>query len=214
MKVALYVRVSTSDKGQTVENQLLDLNEVAARMKWDVVAVFSDHVSGAKGREKRPGFDALLKGVTRREFDLVAAWSVDRLSRSLSDLVGFLNELQARNVGVYLHTQGFDTTTPAGRAMVSMCGIFAELERAILRERIMAGLRRSTKKAGRPAMAPAKMEAIRHALQAGSGVRETARKLRTSATTVSRIKRSLSQPESGVAEHVIPTELEGDRVPV
>lgn len=193
MKVAFYVRVST-DRGQTVENQLLDLRGVASRMGWEVVAVFSDQgISGAKGREKRPGYDALLKAVARKEFDLVAAWSVDRISRSLSDLLTFLGDLEARNVGVYLHQQGFDTTTPSGRAMVAMCGIFAELERSILRDRIMSGLRRSTKKPGRPPMSPTKIEAIKSSLASGCGVRATARKLKASATTVSRIRSGMTE---------------------
>lgn len=102
-RVAIYGRIST-DRGQTVENQLRVLHEVAARLGWEVVAVHADEgVSGAKSRDKRPAFDALLKGIARREFDMVAAWSVDRLGRSLPDLVGFLGELQAREINLYLH---------------------------------------------------------------------------------------------------------------
>ena len=100
-------------------------------------------ISGAKGREKRPGLDAMLKGVTRRDFDLGAAWSVDRLGRSLQDLVATLGELQAKGVGLYLHQQGIDTTTPAGKALFQMLGVFAEFERAMIREHVMAGLRRA-----------------------------------------------------------------------
>ena len=103
-RAALYVRVSTSDKGQTVENQLQPLQEAAGRLGWTVVAIYRDEgVSGARGRDKRPGLDALLKGVARRHFGIVAAWSVCRLGRSLSDLIGLLNELQARDVDLYLH---------------------------------------------------------------------------------------------------------------
>src|SRR5215217_6696001 len=102
-RVAIYARVST-DKAQTVENQLRQLNEVAVRLEWTVVAVFTDEgISGAKGRDQRPGYDALLKGVARKEFDLIAAWSVDRLGRSLQDLVGFLADIQSRDIGLYLH---------------------------------------------------------------------------------------------------------------
>lgn len=97
-RVAFYVRVSTSD-GQTTENQLRQLHEVADRSGWIVTAVFRDDgISGAKGRDRRPGLNAMLKAVTRREVDLVAAWSVDRLGRSLPDLLHLLGELQARGV--------------------------------------------------------------------------------------------------------------------
>ena len=101
-RAALYVRVSTADRGQTVENQLRPLQEAAARLGWAIVAVHRDEgISGAKGRAQRPGLDALLRGVTRREFDIVAAWSVCRLGRSLPDLIGLLGELQARGVDLY-----------------------------------------------------------------------------------------------------------------
>ncbi len=104
-------------------------------------------LSGAKGRDQRPGLDALLKAVTRREVDLVAAWSVDRLGRSLTDLLGLLTELHAKGVDLYLHQQGLDTSTPSGRAMFQMMGVFAEFERAMIRERVMAGLARAGRKA-------------------------------------------------------------------
>src|SRR5688572_3745287 len=98
-RVALYARVST-DRSQTVENQLRELQEVAIRLGWTVVAVFTDEgISGAKGRDQRPGFDSLLKGVARKEFDLIAAWSVCRIGRSLQDLVGFLADIQSREIG-------------------------------------------------------------------------------------------------------------------
>src|SRR3954463_12938963 len=98
-RAALYVRVSTGDGCQTPENQLRHLQEAAQRLNWTVVAIFSDQgISGAKGRDRRPGLDALMKGVARKEFELVAAWSVDRLGRSLPDLGALLGELQARGV--------------------------------------------------------------------------------------------------------------------
>src|SRR6201999_1454509 len=100
-------------------------------------------VSGAKGRDKRPGFDRLMIAVARREIDMVAAWSVDRLGRSITDLVGFLTDLHAKGVDLFLHQQGLDTSTPSGRAMFQMLGVFAEFERAMIRERVMAGLSRA-----------------------------------------------------------------------
>src|SRR5579872_6156893 len=107
--VAVYLRVSTAE--QSTANQLRDLRAAAKRHGWAVVAVFEDKaVSGSKGRDDRPGLDQLLKAVTRREIDMVAAWSVDRLGRSLTDLLGTLAELHANHVGLYLHQQGLDTT--------------------------------------------------------------------------------------------------------
>ncbi len=150
---ALYARVSTHN-GQTPENQLRELRAVAKRHGWKVVTTYTDEgISGAKGRDKRPGLDALLKGVARKEFDVVAAWSVDRLGRSLQDLIGTLNELKAKNVDLYLHKQGLDTATPAGKAMFQMLGVFAEFEREIIAERIHAGLARAKEqgtKSGKP----------------------------------------------------------------
>ena len=150
--VALYLRVSTGE--QTIENQRIGLEAMAARSGWKIAAVFKDEgISGTKGRDKRPGFDQLLKGVSRREFDLVAAWSVDRIGRSLQDLLSFLGELQAKNVDLYLHQQGLDTSTPAGKAMFQMMGVFAEFERAMIVERVNSGIARARaqgKRIGRP----------------------------------------------------------------
>jgi hypothetical protein len=143
-RAALYVRVSTSDRGQSVENQLQPLQEAAARLGWSIVAVFRDEgISGAKGRQSRPGLDALLKGVARREFDLVAAWSVCRLGRSLSDLIGLLGELRSRDIDLYLHQQALDTSTPSGRMLFGMLSVFSEFERAMIRDRVLAGLDRA-----------------------------------------------------------------------
>ena len=118
-RVALYLRVSTTE--QTVENQQRELMVAAERHGWQVTSTFADEgISGTKQRDKRPAFDGLCRGIARREFDLVAAWSVDRLGRSLQDLVGFLGELHGKGIDLYLHQQGIDTTTPAGKAMFQM----------------------------------------------------------------------------------------------
>jgi DNA invertase Pin-like site-specific DNA recombinase len=190
-RVALYTRVSTDS--QTVENQHRELKAVAERLGWIIVAELSDEgISGAKGREQRPAFDRLMQMVTRREIDLIAVWSVDRLGRSLQNLVGFLNEINERQVDLYLHTQGLDTSTSAGRAMFSMLSVFAEFERAILRERIMAGLARSTKKAGRPPLDPEKTERIKRELAKGTSINATAKKFKCGVGTVHRIKTKLA----------------------
>jgi DNA invertase Pin-like site-specific DNA recombinase len=115
------------------------LQEAAAQLGWTIVAVHRDEgISGAKGRAHRPGLDALLKGVTRRGFDIVAAWSVCRLGRSLPDLIGLLGELQARGVDLYLHQQALDTSTPSGRALDGMLSDFSEYERSMIRDRVLA----------------------------------------------------------------------------
>ena len=117
-RAALYVRGSTSDRGQTVENQLQPLQEAAGRLGWTVPIYRDGGISGSLRRQKRPGLDALLKGVARREFDVVAAWSVCRLGRSLSDLIGLLGELRSREIDLYLHQQALDTSTLSGRMAV------------------------------------------------------------------------------------------------
>jgi DNA invertase Pin-like site-specific DNA recombinase len=188
-RVALYVRVSTDH--QSSRNQELELGQVAERMGWQIVHVYKDHgISGAKGRDQRPGFDALCRDATQRRFDLVAAWSVDRLGRSLQDLVGFLSELHALGIDLFLHQQGLDTTTPAGKAMFQMMGVFAEFERAMIRERVRAGLdraRKDGKHLGRPRI-NAKIEAaIRRLLLKGKGKRSIAAEVGCGTGTVPRI---------------------------
>ena len=191
-RVALYVRVSTDH--QSVKNQQIELQAVAERHSWQVVTVFKDQgISGAKGRDQRPGLDKLLQAVARKEFDLVAAWSVDRLGRSLIDLVGILHEFHAKGIDLYLHQQGLDTSTPSGRAMFQMLGVFAEFERAMIRERVMAGLARAKAdgtRLGRPATVAddaAKVRTIRAARAAGKSIRAIAREQEVGIGTVSRL---------------------------
>jgi DNA invertase Pin-like site-specific DNA recombinase len=141
-RVALYFRVSTTE--QTTDNQRLELDAVIKRCDWKTVEVYEDHgISGAKSRDKRPAFARMMQDATRRRFDVIAAWSVDRLGRSLQDLVSFLNELHALGIDLYLHQQALDTSTPSGRAMFNMCGVFAEFERAMIQERVKSGLSRA-----------------------------------------------------------------------
>ena len=188
-RVALYARVSTDS--QTTENQLLQLRAVAERHGWTVVAEYVDHgVSGAKGRQGRPQFDALLNGVARREFDMIAAWSVDRLGRSLQDLLGFLMELQAKRVDLYLHQQALDTSTPMGKAMFQLCGVFAELERSIIQERVKAGLERARAKGttlGRPKTQPKVEAKIRKLAAGGMGKVKIARTLGIGVSVTQRV---------------------------
>jgi DNA invertase Pin-like site-specific DNA recombinase len=175
MKAALYLRVSTTD--QTTDNQERELRAAAARLGHEIMEIYKDFgISGAKGRDKRPAFDRLHKDATRKKFDVVMAWSVDRLGRSLQDLMHFLAHLHAKQIGLYLHQQGLDTTTPSGKAMFQMCGVFAEFERAMIRERIFAGMARANAKGtksgraiGRPQIKPAVAQAIREAYARGDG---------------------------------------------
>jgi DNA invertase Pin-like site-specific DNA recombinase len=199
-RVGLYLRVSTGE--QTIENQRQALTAACEARGWRIVAVFEDPgISGAKGREKRPGYDRLLKAVTRRQIDVVAAWSIDRLGRSLQDLVGFLAELNAVGCDLYLERQAVDTTTPAGRALFQMLGVFAEFEREMIRERINAGLARarirgtrSGKPIGQPPLSRTKVEAIRVELSKGTGIIKTARLCGTGVSAVQRIKREMTAP--------------------
>jgi DNA invertase Pin-like site-specific DNA recombinase len=188
-RAAIYIRVSTD--GQTVDNQRLELEHAAEMAGWDIVGVYDDNgISGAKSREDRQAFDRLCKDATRRKFDVVMAWSVDRLGRSLQDLVGFLSELHGVGCDLYLHQQGIDTTTPAGKMMFQMCGVFAEFERSMIQERVKAGLRRAKaqgKTLGRPKVAQSVEMAVLAARADGTGKRKIARQLGIGVSTVTRI---------------------------
>jgi DNA invertase Pin-like site-specific DNA recombinase len=202
-RVALYARVSTDRGAQTTENQLRELQAVAVRLGWTVVAVHTDDgISGAKGRDQRPGFDALLKGVARKEYDMIAAWSVDRLGRSLQDLISFLADVQARGVDLYLHQQAIDTSTPSGRMLFQLLGVFAEFERAMIRSRVVAGLDRvrGKKRLGRPPMPTTRVDQIKAMLANGKGVRETARATGSGTATVQRLKKAMAD-EMNTQDH-------------
>lgn len=194
-RVALYARVST-DK-QSTENQLRELREVADRLGWNVVGEFVDRgISGAKGPKDRPQLAGLLRGVARKDLDVVAAWSVDRLGRSLIDLVGLLQELHATGVDLYLHQQGVNTTTPAGRALFGMMGVFAEFERGMIQERVRAGLARAKAKGtktgnpiGRPAVAATVEAHIRDLRAQGLGINKIAKQAGCGVSVVQRVVR-------------------------
>ena len=193
-RAAIYVRVSTSN-GQTPSNQIGRLREVAEKAGWEVVEEFVDRgISGVKGRDKRPAFNQLCTAATRREIDVVMAWSVDRLGRSLQDLVAFLSELQASKVDLYLDRQGIDTTTPGGKALFQMMGVFAEFERAMIQERVHAGLARakkygtkSGKPVGRPKISDAKCRKILAARRQGKGFNKIAGEVGVGSSTVRRV---------------------------
>ena len=179
-RVAIYARVSTSS--QTVENQFQELREVAKRNGWNIVAELSDNgISGAKGRDQRPAFDELLKRATRREFDLIMVWAIDRLGRSIQHLVVFMNDIQAMGVDLFVMRQAIDSTTPSGRMIFGIFSALGEYERELIRERIMAGQKRARAqgvKIGRPTkMNDAVRTSVRMLRDKGMGIREIARRL-------------------------------------
>jgi len=179
MKAALYVRVSTD--GQTTENQLLVLRGVAERRGWEVSQVYEDAgVSGSKGREKRPGLDRMLKDAARGRFKVLMFWSIDRLGRSTAAVAAALAELESVGVAVYADKEAVDATTPHGRAMLQMAAVFAELERAMIVERVKAGLARARSRGVRLGRAPAsaeKVASLRVRIAAGMGVVKAAREV-------------------------------------
>lgn len=191
MRAAVYLRVSTGE--QTVENQRRDLEAAAAQRGWTITATYADAgISGSKGRDKRPGLDTMLKDATRGRFDVVMCWAVDRMGRSLADLVGTLQELHGAKVDLFLHQQAIDTTTPAGRALFGMLGVFAEFERSMIQARVNAGLSRAKaagKVIGRPKVAASVEAAIRERLASGMGIVKTARELGIGTGTVQRVQR-------------------------
>ena len=187
--VALYARAGTD--GQATENQLLELRNVADQNGWRVTREFVDQeISEAKGRDQHPGFDAMLRAVRRGEVGRVMGWSVDRFGRSLKHLMGFLQELQSNNVDLYLHQQGINTGTPTGRILFQMLGVFSEFERAMIRERVNAGLTRARargKKLGRPRVSLEVEKKIMEFRSTGKGMRKISRELGVGVSTVKRV---------------------------
>ena len=206
-RAALYVRVSTDH--QSVENQIRELRQVAERRGWQVAEVYRDAgISGAKGREQRPGLDALLKDASRRRFDVVMAWAIDRLGRSLVDLLGTIQHLEAVGVDLYLDQQSIDTTTPAGKLLFQMTGAFAEFERSMIRQRVRAGLSvikakierdgkfvskagKVRKRLGRPGAEADKVDRARQELAKGTGICKTAKLTGLGTGTVHKLRREM-----------------------
>ena len=186
MNTALYCRVSTSN--QTTENQVLELQKVADRMGWAVTDTFTDVISGAKS--KRPGLDALMRGVARREFDMVMCWDVSRLGRSLSHLIALLGDFESKKTDFYFHQNQLDTRTPSGKAMFGMMGVFAQFERSLIQERIKAGLERAKaqgKRLGRPPVPPIQRQKIKRLRDEGLSYRKIAKRMDLSVCTVHRL---------------------------
>jgi len=195
-RAAIYARVSTD--GQTTDNQVIALGEIAGRRGWDIVEVYTDQgISGAKGRDKRPGFDRMLKDANRRKFDVLMAWAIDRMGRSLRDLIDTIEHLEAVGVDLYLDQQSIDTTTPTGRLLFQVTGAFAEFERSMIRQRVNAGLARARaqgKRLGRPRIDQKTEQAIRTALTNRTmGMLKIAAAFSVGSGTVQRVKAEMQR---------------------
>ena len=189
-RCAIYSRCSTSD--QTVENQIRELKEIAERKGLIVVSQFSDKaISGSKGRDQRPGFDNLIKGAVKKDFDTILVWSVDRLGRSLQDLVSFLNEIHSVDCDLNIHQSGIDSSTPSGKMMFQMCGVFAEFERGMISERVKAGQDRAKsqgKHIGRPSnLNDGLIHSIKYMREQGVGIRKISSDLKVGVSTVYKV---------------------------
>lgn len=193
MRVALYLRVSTGE--QTTANQRQALEAWASRRGYEIVCIYEDAgISGAKGRDKRPAFDKMLKAAVRGEFDVVGAWSVCRLGRSLPHLVATLGELRAAKVDLYLDQQALDTSTPSGEAMYGMLSVFSQFERRMLQARVHAGLtraRKQGKRLGRPPLSSAALSSVRSALLSGATIRQAAEKASVSRGAAGAVRKAL-----------------------
>jgi DNA invertase Pin-like site-specific DNA recombinase len=141
LDVVIYVRVSTS--GQTTENQIIELAEVCERNKWNIVKVYNETMSGTKGVDERSELSRLMKDASRKKFDKIVVWSVDRLSRSMTHLVNVLSQMKDVGVDIYSYKQGIDTSTTMGSSFFQMVGIFAELENNMRKERQSIGIKRA-----------------------------------------------------------------------
>ena len=190
-KAVIYARVSTDS--QTTENQTRELEAYAVRMGYRVVATLTDKgISGSKGKQDRAAYARLCEMICRKEIDIVLAWSVDRISRSMTDLLSFLGELKAKNVDLFLHQNNLDTSVPSGRAMFQLLEVFSELEREICRERILSGLARAKaegKKLGRPSVAnsPQVIASVKLLRENGHSIHKIARDLKIGVGTCHRI---------------------------
>jgi DNA invertase Pin-like site-specific DNA recombinase len=185
-RVVIYARVSTEK--QTLENQLSELREVASRNNWQIVDEYLEKVSGAKSRSERKEFDRLMKDSIRGRFDLIMVWDVSRLGRSLKNLVEFIEDIHEKNIDLYLHVNGIDTSTSSGRAMFAMIGVFSQFEREIIKERINSGLARAKaegKKLGRPTNFNSGMaQSVRLLREQGMPIKQIAKNLEIGVGTV------------------------------
>jgi DNA invertase Pin-like site-specific DNA recombinase len=189
-RCVIYTRVSTDN--QTTDNQLIELKRVAQLKGYTIVDNFTDEgISGSKGREIRTGFDNLIKGAVKKDFDTILVWSVDRLGRSLQDLVSFLNEIHSVGCDLYIHQSGIDTSTPTGKMMFQFIGIFSEFELGMIKERVISGQQRAKsqgKHIGRPTnLNEGISHSIKYMKEQGVGIRKIAKDLGVGVRTVYKV---------------------------
>lgn len=186
-RVCIYVRVSTVK--QTVENQIQVLREYSDRCGYQITQIYSDNgISGSKGRKDRPGLDQMMRDGVQRRFEMVLVWSVDRLGRSVSDLVEIMKELNELKIDLYFNQQSLDTTTSSGRMVFGIFASIAEMERNLISERVIAGLERAVsqgKKLGRPTkMNDGMKNAVRLLREKGMGIKQISKQLEIGVGTV------------------------------
>jgi DNA invertase Pin-like site-specific DNA recombinase len=190
-RVAIYTRVSTGD--QHLEMQLYDLREMARLRGYEIVAEYSDQISGAK--PKRPGLDKLISDARRNRFDVVLVWAFDRMARSVRHFLEILDELSHLNIEFVSFREQIDTGGPLGRAMVVIVGAIAELEKNLIVERVRAGMRRARlegRHIGRVPLNIDRQQVVRDR-HAGMSLTQVAKKHRISRASVCRLVKELEQ---------------------
>lgn len=200
MRAAVYARVSTHDQ-QTLPLQLHALRDYVQRRGWELVSEVQDVASGASTRPLR---DALLKAARQRCIDVVLVWQLDRWGRSLPDLVGTLQELDALGVAFVSLNEALDLTTPSGRALAGMLAVFAQFERDLLRDRVRAGIAQARalgRSHGRPATARAKAVRVHQLAAAGNTPAAIAKRLGIGRTSVRRILQNDEKESNSAARN-------------
>ncbi len=191
-RVVLYARQSRD--GISVANQLLILTEVANSKNWFVVKAYGDDtINYTKDKTSGAEFRELCKALTQSEVDLVMVFSIDRLGKSLQELVTFLSDLQASHIDLYLHKQELDTSTPEGKPLFSLCRLFGEFENSIISERVTAGINRARsqgKTLGRPRVSPETEHQILTYRAQGMAMKPIARTLKIGTSVVQRVLRT------------------------
>ena len=184
-RVVLYMRVSTLD--QHPETQLYDLRGLAAQRGFEIVGEYADRISGAKA--KRPGLDQLLADARRGKFDVVLVAAFDRIARSVRHFLEVLDELNHLGIEFISFRENVDTTGPLGRAMITIIGAIAELERSLIVERVRAGMRRAKlegRHIGRKPLEVDRQAVLRHRAH-GHSLTQIANAFQISRASVSRI---------------------------
>tara|TARA_B100000767_G_scaffold275540_1_gene313162 strand:+ start:1350 stop:1961 length:612 start_codon:yes stop_codon:yes gene_type:complete len=186
MNVAIFLRVSTAH--QTTENQRIELYEVCERNNWNIVEEYDETVSGTKGQSDRDELNRMMIDASRKKFDKVVVWSVDRLGRNMKHLVSTLSQLKDLGIDLYSYKQGIDTSTTMGLSFYYMVGIFAELENNMRKERQVIGIKRALDngaKFGRKSkLTSATLSQISSFREQGLSMRKISKELNISVATV------------------------------